>query len=161
MRDDEQTPRFDPRSPVQPGRSPAPYILLAIVAALGIWTWQQQDIGEPTGQSINSNATPASPIRSQPASAKGDLRSVFTADDYPSDALQNSEEGTVRARLDVDTAGLVMKCTIVQSSGHRSLDDATCKVIAERARFTPARDDSGTAVPDSVDTPPVTWRLEG
>jgi protein TonB len=89
------------------------------------------------------------------------MRHVFSGDDYPAAAQVRGEEGDVRARLDVDTRGRVSRCTIVQSSGSESLDDATCRILEERARFAPARDAGGNPVADSVLTPPIVWRLEG
>jgi hypothetical protein len=33
----------------------------------------------------------------------------------------------------------VSRCNVVSSSGSSSLDNATCSILAKRARFTPAR----------------------
>jgi len=145
--------RFHPQSPVQPDRNPAPYFIVAVLAALVIWTVQQnwtQD-SNPTANSAAQKAR----------SAEGDVRRVFSADDYPVEALRNGEEGTVRAKLDVDRQGRVSRCMIVQSSGFASLDGATCNVLERRAHFTPARDAHGKAVADTYVTPPVKWQLEG
>jgi len=143
----------DPRSPVQPDKSNATYFLLALIAAVALWTIQQartQDslppVEHPTDQT-------------EPRLAQGDLRTVFSADDYPADAQQNGDEGTAQARLTVDTSGHVSACAIIRSSGHPSLDAATCRILQTRARFRPARDEYGRPVPDTVVTPPVTWRL--
>jgi protein TonB len=140
--------RFDRRSPVQPHRSPAPYFVAAIIVAVASWAIQQRAVE-------NSNPERTSyPTR-------GDVRALFSSDDYPADAQQNGEEGSVRARLTVDARGRVAKCTIIRSSGHVSLDKATCDVLRDRARFSPARDANGKAVSDSFVTPLVVWRLEG
>ena len=95
-----------------------------------------------------------------PHQARGDVRTVFSADDYPADAQARGQEGTVQAQLAIDTAGHVTNCTVIRSSGTRSLDQATCRILQSRAQFRPARDAAGHAVPDTVVTPPVTWRLE-
>lgn len=139
--------KFDRRSPVQPDRNSAAYFIIAIVAAIAIWTFQQRAIED-------SNSEPAQ----QPT--LGDIRAVFSADDYPAKAQRNGEEGTVQARLAVDTRGRVTRCSIIRSSGHASLDQVTCDILRKRASFIPARDANGKAVPDSVVTPPVVWRLE-
>ena len=144
----------DPRSPVQPGPSNTPYFLLALVAATALWALQQnwtQDSEPPITKS--QEAASSGP-------AKGDVRTLFSAEDYPAEAQINGEEGTVQARLTLGVDGGVSACTIIRSSGHRSLDDATCRILHQRARFSPARDELGRAVADSVVTPPVTWRLE-
>ena len=103
---------------------------------------------------------PPPPPRIEPAQAQGDVRGLFSADDYPSRAQRNGEEGTARARLTIGTNGRVTGCTIVQSTGSSSLDDATCKVLQRRARFTAATDSTGAKVADEYTTPSITWRLQ-
>jgi len=147
--------QFHPRSPVQGDRSPAPYFIIAVVAALAIWTAQQQwtqDSNPPVARETGHEG---------PRSASGDVRTVFSADDYPIEAQRKGEEGTVQARLDVDARGRVSRCTVIRSSGSVSLDSATCRILERRARFTPARDVNGKAVVDSYVTPPIRWQLEG
>ncbi|WP_322597070.1 energy transducer TonB [Sphingomicrobium arenosum] len=100
------------------------------------------------------------PPRIEPASARGDVRTLFSADDYPSRALRNEEEGSARARLTIGTNGRVEGCQIVQSTGSSSLDDATCKVLTRRARFTPATDSTGAKVVDTYTTPTIQWRIQ-
>jgi protein TonB len=152
MRDPNE-PKFDRRSPVQPGPSNAPYFIAALFVAVAIWTFQQIYIQD-------SSPRPEREEVEGRRSANGEMRTLFSADDYPAEAQVRGEEGTVRAKLDIDTRGRVSKCSIIQSSGHASLDEATCQILRRRARFTPARDVDGKAVPDSVTTPPVVWRLE-
>jgi TonB family protein len=86
------------------------------------------------------------------------LHTLVTQDDYPVAALRLEEQGLVRVRLDIDTKGRVSRCTILVSSRSPSLDATTCRVLEERARFAPARDRRGRAVPDQVNTS-VDWRL--
>jgi protein TonB len=156
MMRDPKRPRFDHRSPVQPGGSNAWYFVAALFAAVVIWTVQQNRI---------QDSSPARPSEkgSHEArnSARGDLRQLFSGDDYPAEAQARGEEGSVRAELEIDTSGRVAKCNILQSSGHALLDEATCRILQRRARFTPARDVDGKAVPDRVTTPSIVWRLEG
>lgn len=94
-------------------------------------------------------------------SARGDLRTLFSADDYPASAQAAGAEGTVRAELTISPSGQVVGCNITQSSGNSSLDSTTCNILRRRAKFTPARDSNGNAVSDTVPTPPIQWRLEG
>jgi protein TonB len=94
-------------------------------------------------------------------SAKGDLRSLFSADDYPASAQSAGAEGTVRASLTIGPDGRVTGCNIIQSSGNGSLDSTTCNILRRRAKFTPARDSNGNATSDTVTTPSIIWRLEG
>jgi periplasmic protein TonB len=103
---------------------------------------------------------PPPPRVVQTAKAKGDLRTLFSLDDYPSAAQRNEEEGTVRVRLTVGANGRVSDCSVTQSSGSSSLDQATCRIIRSRARFTPAVGNDGAATTDTVNSPPITWKLQ-
>ena len=93
------------------------------------------------------------------ASAATLLRGSFNNDsDYPSAALRAEEQGTVRVTFTVGTDGRVSNCSVVQSSGSRSLDSTTCRIFERRFRYSPARDASGNAVP-TTQNQSVTWRL--
>ncbi|HEX8839094.1 MAG TPA: TonB family protein [Sphingomicrobium sp.] len=94
-------------------------------------------------------------------SAKGDLRTLFSADDYPAAAQAAGAEGTAQAQLTIGPDGRVIGCNLVRSTGNSALDSATCNILRRRAKFTPARDSSGNATTDTVSTPPIVWRLEG
>jgi periplasmic protein TonB len=94
-------------------------------------------------------------------SAKGDLRSLFSADDYPASAQSAGAEGTTRASLTIGPDGRVTACNIIQSSGNSSLDSTTCNILRRRAKFVPARDSNGNATSDTITTPSIVWRLEG
>ena len=94
-------------------------------------------------------------------SAKGDLRTLFSADDYPASAQAAGAEGTARASLTIGTDGRVVSCNITQSTGNGALDSATCNILKRRAKFVPARDSNGNATSDTVSTPSIVWRLEG
>jgi TonB family protein len=159
--DDGNRPKFDPRSPVQPGRNPAPYFVAALAAAVLVWGAQQYwpSGSKPEGSQEVGKAGQIG--FSEPRTARGDLRTLFSADDYPASAAANNEQGTVQAQLTVDTSGGVSRCTIIRSSGHATLDEATCDILRKRARFTPARNMEGIAVESTVVTPPVKWQLEG
>jgi protein TonB len=94
-------------------------------------------------------------------SAKGDLRTLFSADDYPAAAQSAGAEGTAQAQLTIGPDGRVVGCNLTRSTGNSSLDSATCNILRRRAKFTPARDSNGQATTDTVTTPPIVWRLEG
>src|SRR6478672_5130015 len=94
-------------------------------------------------------------------SAKGDLRSLFSADDYPAAAQSAGAEGTAQAQLTIGPDGRVVGCNLVRSTGNGALDSATCNILRRRAKFTPARDSSGQPTTDTLTTPPIVWRLEG
>ena len=93
-------------------------------------------------------------------SASGNLQGLFSSDDYPPDAVRNEDQGTVTVRLSISPQGRVTGCTVTGSSGSRSLDNATCRILRSRARFTPAKMSDGTPTNDTY-TQRITWRLEG
>jgi protein TonB len=94
-------------------------------------------------------------------SAKGDLRTLFSADDYPASAQAAGAEGTAQAQLTIGADGRVQSCNLIRSTGNGALDSATCNILRRRAKFTPARDSNGNATSDTITTPPIVWRLEG
>jgi TonB family protein len=145
----------------EPRRSLLPYFAVAVVAAIAVWTMQQRTAQEPGRAEAPNKSQLEQRDRREPNSAKADLRTLFSADDYPAEALRKGEEGTVQVELVVDTSGRVSGCTTVQTSGSATLDRATCAILSRRARFNPAHDVNGNAVPDRVRTPPIVWRLEG
>jgi len=105
---------------------------------------------------------PPPPRKVQSAtSAKGDLRTLFSADDYPAAAQSAGAEGTAQAELTIGRDGRVVGCNLTRSTGNSSLDSATCNILRRRAKFTPARDSNGNPTTDTVSTPPIVWRLEG
>lgn len=66
--------------------------------------------------------------------------------DYPAGALRRENEGNTSFRLTIDPKGRVSACQVTVSSGWSTLDEATCRLITERARFSPATDRKGRAV---------------
>lgn len=144
----------DPRSPVQPPKENAGLFLLAAVVAIAIWAFQQVRVQDTSSRSSHSAAgrslAPSEPNRSQVEQSAANVNSspnrltgLFSGDDYPADALDANAQGTVRVRLDIDRQGRVSRCSVVESSGHASLDQATCNIIQTRARFAPALDVDG------------------
>ncbi|WP_445326768.1 energy transducer TonB [Sphingobium sp. AN558] len=68
------------------------------------------------------------------------------ASDYPDRARRQGMRGDVTFALDISAQGCPTKCTIVISSGYRLLDETTCQIMSERARFKPKLDESGRAM---------------
>jgi TonB family protein len=92
------------------------------------------------------------------AAAPDKLKPIVMADDYPATAVRKGEEGYVVAQAVVAPSGVVDNCSIVVSSGFLELDRATCAIIKNRARFTPAKDIDGRKI-FGVYRAPVTWSL--
>jgi protein TonB len=95
--------------------------------------------------------TPAPPQpqpRTQPSQMRGavplgDRAGWVTTDDYPTAALREGREGSVGIDVTIDEKGRVSDCAVTASSGSDLLDQATCRLYARRARFTPSLDDAG------------------
>lgn len=92
--------------------------------------------------------------------SRGDLRSVFSADDYPGVAISWGQEGKGDYLLLVDGKGKVAGCQVLTPTDVPILDAMACVVIEERAKFTPARDKNGKPVRSTFVTPPVKWEID-
>ncbi len=105
-------------------------------------------------------APPPTPVakKVEPARAKANLASYVSDEDYPTTAVRNEEQGTTRFRLAVGPDGRVRECTVTSSSGSSALDATTCKLMRQRAKFTPAKNDRGEATGDTV-TSAIRWVL--
>ena len=101
---------------------------------------------------------PPEPKKIEPARARANLASYVSDSDYPAAAIRSEEQGTARFRLTVGADGRVTGCTITGSSGSSALDSATCRIMKQRARFTPARDGAGNPATDTVSNA-IKWVL--
>jgi TonB family protein len=97
---------------------------------------------------------PASP----PVDTREPLATYFSADDYPPSAVRGNEQGTASIVMAIAADGRVTNCALSQSSGSPALDAATCRIMRERARFQPARDEAGNAVPGRM-AGSITWSM--
>ena len=93
--------------------------------------------------------------------AKGDIRHLFSSDDYPAEAIRRDQQGTAQFMLLIDEKGKAAGCDILVPSGVPALDAMGCQVIRERLKLKPALDKSGKPVRSTIVTPPVTWRMRG
>lgn len=66
-------------------------------------------------------------------------------------------QGTVVVRLSVGADGRVAECRVIDGSGNPDLDATTCRLIAARFRYDPARDGRGAAVADVTGWKQVWW----
>lgn len=106
--------------------------------------------GGPTG-TINGGGSgpveiappPPRPSMATDAAPARNWRNWITTDDYPTAALRGEVQGLVVISVTIGTDGRVRSCLVTQSSGSRLLDDTTCRLYTQRARFTPARDADG------------------
>lgn len=84
------------------------------------------------------------------------LEGALTNADYRRARPPEGAAGTVRVSFRVRTDGRVDDCAVIGSSGFAVFDEATCRLIEQRFRFRPARDESGRAIDWTVRTD-YTW----
>lgn len=92
------------------------------------------------------------------ASPRGNPGGWITNDDYRSSWINRGYSGIASFTLMIDAGGRVTGCSITGSTGHSALDEATCRLLERRARFTPAKDSSGNAVSGSYRSS-VRWTI--
>lgn len=120
-----------------------------------IWDPPASGTATPTPTPSVSPRTVVRPVSAKP---RGDSSKWLGPDDYPLRSLRNGDEGRTAYRLSIDAAGRVTGCTITAPSGHAELDATACKLLPKRARFDPARDETGAATA-GVFSGAVLWRL--
>lgn len=89
---------------------------------------------------------------------KGSRAQWMAGAEYPDAALRGAESGSVTVKLAVNTEGRIAACDVLKSSGSRSLDTATCRILERSARYTPATDAAGQPVA-ATDQHTVRWAL--
>lgn len=89
----------------------------------------------------------------RPARPTEDLSRLFWSEDKSKYGLLRS--GAVRAVLDIDPAGRITACRLIEFSRVSWVDKKFCEILRARARFEPARNAAGEAVAGKVVTPPI------
>lgn len=110
--------------------------------------------------------SPAPVLAPKPVPAPGVVRArsvqplgaLFTMDDYPEEALAARAQGVVHFVVVVDAQGRPAECIITRSSTSAVLDRATCDILMARARYIPARDANGNAIPDRM-SGRIQWQM--
>lgn len=95
-------------------------------------------------------------IPAKPATIVG---GIISDRDYPESALRAREEGVVVMRYLVSEQGRVSVCEITASSTSHALDQKSCQIM-KRFRFKPARDASGSSVPQILEQA-IAWTISG
>ena len=106
----------------------------------------------------HSQGTNTAPAYKRKVSPSGYPPSWFTDKDYPREARERREQGSVAFLMTVDKKGKPAACTVTSSSGSASLDAKTCELAMKRARFYPALDADGRPV-ESKYPMRTTWSL--
>lgn len=81
-----------------------------------------------------------------------------TAADYPPEALRDRAKGAAVVRYVVSVDGTPEQCELVETSGHASLDEASCRFVMRTFRFRPATGPDGRPVPE-IRTERIVWSL--
>jgi len=66
--------------------------------------------------------------------------------DYPESAKAAGAQGVVWVRFTVMVDGRAANCRVLRSSGNAAIDETTCRLIQERFRYKPAKDERGRPV---------------
>ncbi|MEP2236473.1 MAG: TonB family protein [Alteripontixanthobacter sp.] len=103
-----------------------------------------------------ATVAPPPPPPPPPSQARGASRrngsswAARISNNYPSRALRQEEEGTVRMSITVGANGRVAACSVTGSSGSSTLDDAACKGMERYARYDPALNAAGNPISSTL-----------
>jgi len=103
-----------------------------------------------------ATVAPPPPPPPPPSQARGASRrnggswAARIQNNYPSRALRQEEEGTVRMSITVGANGRVAACSVTGSSGSSTLDDAACKGMQRYARYDPALNAAGNPISSTL-----------
>jgi protein TonB len=164
---EEPPPPPEPPPPEQPQVQPPPIVTPPPLVQMNTPPPPVTTVTNAPPPVITQTAPPAPPLPPappppprtvEPARARANLASYVSDADYPASAIRAEQQGTTGFRLTVGTDGRVTGCDVTSSSGSPALDQATCRIMRSRARFTPARDDHGNPTTDSVSSR-IRWVL--
>lgn len=142
------TPKPQPKKVEKPKPKPAPQKMPTAVAS------NVKPTQIPKPGAVQTRQAPAK-VASTPPAPAGGLNNPKPP--YPELARKRGQEGVVRVRCQVDSAGAVTGVSLAQTSGHKLLDEAALKTV-RKWRFRPAMD-NGAPVSGSV-VVPVSFRLK-
>ncbi|HKY82273.1 MAG TPA: energy transducer TonB [Sphingobium sp.] len=78
------------------------------------------------------------------------IRGRFRNSDFP-DSAKGAGRLKTGVRYAVGPSGRVDQCEIIEPSGYPEVDAMTCRVIIDRYRFKPARDEQGTPITEVME----------
>lgn len=93
-------------------------------------------------------AAPPAPAPSQ--GPRRTIRAPLVANDYQDIADQQISDDHLAAELAIDEEGAPTGCRVSSSSGNPAVDERTCALLLEKARFTQRVDAAGTLIADTV-----------
>jgi periplasmic protein TonB len=98
------------------------------------------------------------PLPAPPAVPPRLLTQIVGPDDYPGALIRAGAQGRVVLLIRIAASGAPSACEVDQSSGYPALDAHSCALAMQRARFEPARNERGKAVPSFVRAP-INWQI--
>lgn len=101
---------------------------------------------------------PAPAFNPVDASPRGNPGRWITDNDYRTSWINRGYSGVASFSLEISASGRVSDCRITQSTGHDALDAATCRLLTSRARFEPAKDNTGNSVAGTYSNS-VNWTI--
>ena len=116
------------------------------------------DIDVPDLGPVGPKPSPSPAFTATGAVPRNGPAGWITNDDYSDRDLRRGNEGTASYRLVIGSDGRVDACEITRSTGHSTLDNATCRLIRQRARFDAAMNDRGQKVVGTY-SGTVAWRI--
>lgn len=123
------------------------------------------EVSDSSGDEVDQANQPSASVRSEGGQAvapKGAMpinpSTWVTMNDYPAMALREGSEGLVAFRVTISPQGFVDNCEVTGTSGNPDLDQTTCRVVTQRARFHPATDERGVPTAGSYSSR-VRWVL--
>ena len=111
-----------------------------------------------TGPPVAADPKPLPSFAPISAKPRNDPGGWITTRDYKRTWISREMTGTGRFTFSVAASGRVTDCRVVSSTGHNALDDATCRLVSNRARFNAARDSNGNIVAGNFTTS-IVWQL--
>lgn len=81
--------------------------------------------------------------RTEDAMPASDPGRWIKSSDYPRDLVAQGRQAIVHFRMTIGTDGKPSACHIQRTTRSPKFDDAVCKAMMQRAKFTPARDEQG------------------
>lgn len=95
--------------------------------------------------------------RTRAAEPVGSPAEWFRPSDFPASLNAIGTGGVVVVRLGVGADGAVTNCAVAKAGGDKAFEELTCRLVRERARFTPALGAAGRPIA-SVWSSRVVWQ---
>lgn len=157
---EEEPPPPPPDQPMEPPPvvAPPPIVQAPQIQAPIIQTVQTPPpVFVPTPKAAPP-PPPAAPTINKSAAAKGNPANWVTDADYPARAMREGKEGVTAVAWDINEQGRVENCRVTSSSGTPELDEAACRALTRRGRYSPALDQSGNPI-RSTSSRRIRWQI--